>query len=291
MTSRLILFRYVDMKTCLHIILPAFALVLASCSPHIYTSYRDVEVRKPSRSGMDLTGKSVAFVFPSGLDSLETAMYASLADAFASRLDEAYPESDSVRVFTLPYSQSYRSNFEADSLVNFVLDADCDLLFMLGRPGQFGQSGYKQGECMIPMVTYDALSADDNPVRHFTIAANAGPEPSKSGELVGVRISQSFLPEWQSEVISFFYTEESSWMDAAGDATLMKWQDAMRKWIALLEKETDLNRRACLEYNMGVACMMTGRPDLAVSWLEQSISEDSTEEARAALSKARAMLK
>ncbi len=288
MTSRLTLFRFVDMKTCLHLILPALTLLLVSCSPRIYTSYRDVEVRKPSRSGIDLTGKSVAFVFPSGLDSQETALYASLADAFASRLDEAYPESDSVSVFTLPYS---KSNFETDSLVNLVLDADCDLLFMLGRPGQFGQSGYRQGECMIPLVTYDAMSADDKPVRHFSIAANAGPDPAKSGELIGVRISQSFLPEWQSEVISFFYTEESSWMDAAGDATLMRWQDAMRKWIALLDKETDLNRRACLEYNMGVACMMTGRPDLAVSWFEQSINEDSMDEARTALSKARSMLK
>ena len=49
--------------------------------------------------------------------------------------------------------------------------------------------------------------------------------------------------------------------------------------------------RACLEYNLGLGCLMMGRPDLAKEWVDLSLEETPTDEAKALSAKLKTILK
>ncbi|MGN0191821.1 MAG: DUF6340 family protein, partial [Candidatus Cryptobacteroides sp.] len=249
------------MKTLINTILAASAVLVAACAPTVYGI--QVETRQPSASGLDLTGKSVAIVYPGGVNEKEDALNISFVSALAKQMDASYPESDSVSVFSLPYSASYDLNFKTDSLVNLVLESDCDVLFMLDRSPLFESGGYKQGDFRIPLTVYDSMGGDSKSLRSFNIVGNAGQEPSKSGELIGRRVSESFVPQWKTEIVDVYCLDREDWNEALYDAAACKWATAIEKWTGILSDENDILKRACLEYNIALGCLMMGRPDLA----------------------------
>ena len=274
-----------DMKTQVKIFMAAFALVMAACSPTVYGI--QVETRQKSVSGLDLTGKSVAIVYPGGLSDKEDLLNTAFVDAMARKLDAAYPESDSVQVFSLPYSADYVKSTQADSLVNLVLETDCDVLFLLGRAPIF-MDGYAETDFRLPLTVFDALGGDSNSTY---ILGNAGPDPEKSGELTGNRVVESFVPQWKTEIKDVFCVDREDWIDAMYDAAACRWATAIEKWSKILASETDILKRACLEYNLAVGCMLLGRPDLAQDWVELSLRENPTDEAKALSAKLKTILK
>lgn len=267
------------MKRYLNIIIAAAALCAASCSPTVYGI--QVETRQKSASGLDLTGKSVAIVYPDGLSDRENLLNTAFVGAMARQLDAAYPESDSVQVFSLPYTADFVKNAQPDSLVNLVLETDCDVLFLLGRAPVFIIDGYAETEFRLPLTVYDALGGDTNSTYSFNILGNAGPDPEKSGDLTGKRVVESFVPQWKTEIKDVFCVDREDWIDAMYDAAACRWATAIEKWSKILASETDILKRACLEYNIGLGCLLMGRPDLASDWVSQSIEETATDEARA----------
>ena len=92
-----------NMKTQFKSILAASTMLVVACAPSIYGI--QVETRQPSASGLDLTGKSVAVIYPEGLGEKEDALNRSFVSSLGRQLDASYPESDSVAVFTLPYTE------------------------------------------------------------------------------------------------------------------------------------------------------------------------------------------
>ena len=266
------------MKTQVKIFMAAVALVVAACSPTVYGI--QVETRQKSASGLDLTGKSMAIVYPGGLSDKEDLLNKAFVDAMATQLDAAYPESDSVQVFSLPYSADYVKSTQPDSLVNLVLETDCDVLFLLGRAPIF-MDGYAETDFRLPLTVFDALGGDSNSTYSFNILGNAGPDPEKSGELTGNRVVESFVPQWKTEIKDVFCVDREDWIDAMYDAAACRWATAIEKWSKILSSETDILKRACLEYNIGLGCLLMGRPDLASDWVNQSIEETATDEAKA----------
>ena len=61
-----------NMKTQFKSILAASTMLVVACAPSIYGI--QVETRQPSASGLDLTGKSVAVIYPEGLGEKEDAL-------------------------------------------------------------------------------------------------------------------------------------------------------------------------------------------------------------------------
>ena len=135
-----------------------------------------------------------------------------------------------------------------DSLVNLVLKTDADVVFLFGHPSEFSD-GYRQGGFRLPLYCYDSLGGEKSGVKTFTITADAGSDAAASGKNIGNRISSSFVPTWREEEFGIWYTDNTD----------------------------DINIRALLEYNIGLGCFMMGNRDLALQWLQQSSSEQSSD--------------
>ena len=114
-------------------------------------------------------------------------------------------------------------------------------------------------------------------MKTFTITADAGSDAAASGKNIGNRISSSFVPTWREEEFGIWYTDNSAWNNALLQALDFKWDAAVKTWISILDSTDDINIRALLEYNIGLGCFMMGNRDLALQWLQQSSSEQSSD--------------
>ena len=114
-------------------------------------------------------------------------------------------------------------------------------------------------------------------MKTFTITADAGSDAAASGKNIGNRISSSFVPTWREEEFGIWYTDNSAWNNALLQALDFKWDAAVKAWISILDSTDDINIRALLEYNIGLGCFMMGNRDLALQWLQQSSSEQSSD--------------
>lgn len=260
------------------------AALFAACSPQVYEM--SMEMRHPSSSGLDLTGKSVAMVYPYGLTQEEMQLTGSVAGALADKLDAAYPESDSTRLYTIQYTDDFAGMATADSLVSLVLKTDADVVFLFGHPSEFAD-GYRQGSIRLPLYCYDALGGENSGVKSFTITADAGADAALSGKNIGNRISSSFVPTWKEEEFGLWYTEDSAWSNALQQALDFKWDAAVKNWMSILDTAKDPCFRACLEYNIGLGCFMLGNRELALQWLTQSAAEQSSDMTTALIARVR----
>ncbi len=263
-------------KVCLRTFAAVAAAVsaLVSCSPQVYNM--TMEMRYPSSSGLNLTGKTVALVYPYGLTREEMQLTGSVAGALADKLDAAYPESDSTQLFTVQYTDDFAKMATPDSLVNLVLKTDADVVFLFGHPSEFEQ-GYRPGGIRLPLWCYDSLGGENATVKSFTIAADAGTDASVSGKNIGNRISSSFVPTWREEEFGIWYSEDGAWNSALLKALDFKWDEAVKDWMSILDTTKDSYFRACLEYNIGLGCFMMGNRELALQWLTQSAAEHTSE--------------
>lgn len=274
--ERLICFAMKPFEVCTRRTFSAIlaAAALVSCSPQLYDI--SVEMRRPSSSGLDLTGKSVAIVYPYGVTREEMQLTGAVADALASRLDAAYPESDSTALFTVQYTDDFQKMASPDSLVNLVLKTDADVVFLFGHPAEF-DGGYRTGEFRLPLYCYDSLGGEKAGVKTCTVRADAGPDASLSGRNIGNNISSSFVPTWREEEFGIWYTSDGAWNSALVKATEFRWDEAVKEWLSILETAKDPALRARLEYNVGLGCFMAGNGNLALQWLEQSGREEPDE--------------
>lgn len=256
---------------------------LCGCSPQLYDV--TLEMRHPSASGLNLTGKNVAIVYPYGLTQDEMKLTGTLAATLADRLDAAYPESDSTALYTIEYTENFSRMESADSLVSLILKTDADVLFLFGHPEEFAE-GYKTGTFNLPLYCYDALGgSSSDAMKSFTVAADAGTDAEASGKSIGNKISSSFTPQWKTEDFGIWYTSGNDWYEALESALSFKWDDAVKKWIAILSDTKDSYLRATLEYNIGLGCFMMGNNALALEWLSQSSAESPTDETTALINR------
>ena len=280
----------------------ALSLVLGACSPEIFTM--NLEMRRPSLSGMDLAGKSISVAYVDGRDSVFSR---NVATGFAEAIENDYfGGAQAVSLFRLAPAPG--ADFSSrDTLVNLVLDTGRDVVFLFDeptfnepvfgerRPTSIGQPDSTHTVvARVPyelrMYAYDALNKADT-VRIFAGASAMNQvvytsAQSTDGDLLrhlwdnaantaaqavaaGKKSAAKFKTVWKGESYSFFYYDSSAWISAAVSANAFKWQDAMDRWMDIIRK-TDGEQRACAEYNMAVACAITGDYELALKWLDLS---------------------
>ena len=107
-------------------------LALASCAPQAFVIRP--EMRGASKSGLNLNGKTMAVVYLTGNENNVNSFNASLAEGFASRLEEDYfGGAREVELFKMPAEKG--ANFSAkDTLVNLVLESGRDVVFLFDEP-------------------------------------------------------------------------------------------------------------------------------------------------------------
>ena len=89
----------------------------------------------------------------------------------------------------------------------------------------------------------------------------------------GRRIAGSFFSQWKHEQYSIAYYDSAKWYEAVLKAEQYDWKGAMDIWFTLLDSG-DVMKRACAEYNIAVACYMSGDFELARKWLDRSHKEN-----------------
>ena len=227
-------------------ILTSVALLLAgfvsSCGPSTYTMA--VETREVSQSGLDLMEKSLAVlcVSPEHVkDSSKTYMQ---TDDFVAALEkEYYGGESSIDIYNV-VSPDFESYASKDSLVRYVVETGCDIIFLL------------QGD---RVYVYDSLNPADKVLFYQSPADDAR---------LGERLAVPFKSQWSSGHYSFYFYDNADWLKVSADLVdTYDWNKAIQGWLPYTSSK-NLEKRACAEFNIAQACYLIGKIDLAREWLD-----------------------
>ena len=249
-----------------------FILLLVSCGPSRHAIH--VEMRHPSKSGIDLSGKIVSVVYCSWDDSNENAVSENMALGFAEVLEKDYATGQgSVGVYCVDRNSGDYS--VKDSLVNLVIRTDGDVVFLLDA--DLDDKNTAEGTPVkVNLYCYDGLDRSDAAKKFIgnTVVSGATDKEFEQGALaVGNQLAESFKVQWKHEQYSIAYYDSTRWYEALERAEQYDWKGAMDIWFEFLDASDPL-KRASAEYNISVACFMLGDFDLAEKWLERSIADN-----------------
>jgi len=283
----------------LPLILGLSALALAACSPQTLTM--SVDMRHPSKSGIDLSRKTISIVYMDD-GAVDTTFSNGVASALARSLEEDYfAGREAVGVYKVP-----ADSVSLDLMHNLVIDSGDDVIFLIGPP-TFGEMVLGDAKAVsnpvsvdsafvsqaqIPynakLFVYDSMDKEDrlhvfrgNSILRGQVFSNGvtAPEYLKErsldfkdlgADLVGRQISNRFVPTWKTEGYSLYYYDnfgDEDWVRAASLAYEMKWKKAADIWMKKAHEKGDA-RRACASYNTALAFYMLGDLNLATKWLD-----------------------
>lgn len=283
-----------------------FALV--SCAPQAFVV--SPEMRGPSKSGLNLAGKSMAVVYLTDDNPRDTLFNASAAGGFASRLEEDYFGGErEVALFTARGGDGVQYASK-DSLVSLVMETGKDVVFVIDIPelgipsindpvkvtGRVApkDSAYVS-TASVPFNTrifvYDSMGKEDK-VYAFAGGRNVRVDVYSDGrtskddlmgkvwsniasgaENAGYVAAKSFMSTWKSDdfYVIYYDASEDAWDKGAEYAYSYKWKEAIDQWMKLLDCRSD-EKKACAAYNIALGCFMCGQPSLALEWLDRSDS-------------------
>ncbi len=274
-----------------------------SCGPSKHAIH--IEMRYPSKAGVELLGKNVSVVYLENDNETATDFSESMADGFAYTLEQEYGMgSGSAGIYRMRRDPdgNYASK---DSLFNILMDTGADVVFLfdtvkfgnmtVGGPSRVAyasspDSAYISAGAVpftLKLYCFDAMNEKGN-VQLFGGTTMANPSVYSNGKddstittrkawkalgaegwEAGLEVAESFKSQWKHEQYSIVYFEGKKWYDALALAENYVWKDAMDIWIGLLDTN-DLMKRSCASYNIAVACYMLGDYHLASAWLDQS---------------------
>lgn len=243
------------------------SLLVSACGPSRHAV--QVEMRYPSKSGIDLFGKVVSVVYVTDGNETGDTFNSSMAKGFAVELEKDYGTGEgSVGVYSL--QDRGGSYSQKDTLINLLMDTGCDVVFVFDKVGVQGV-GENTFKFNIKLYCFDAMNKDE---KVFSFIGNdvvnvASDDLSKEANNTGEIVAETFKSQWKHEQYSIVYYENEKWYDALLRAENYDWKGAMDIWMAQLSTN-DLYKRSCAEYNIAVACYMLGDYDLATEWLDRS---------------------
>lgn len=117
------------MKLTLKSLLLALSMVAAvACGPSRYMMH--LEMRYPSKSGMELAGKNVSIVYMENGSSLNDGFNSSMAETMATVIESDYGTGEgSVGIYRMSRAKGDYSS--KDTLTNLLMDTGADLVFLL----------------------------------------------------------------------------------------------------------------------------------------------------------------
>ena len=279
------------------------AVVLLSCGPSRHAIH--VEMRYPSKSGIDLGGKVISVVYLENDDAVSASFAGGIADGLAYSLEQDYGTGEgSVAIYRMLRDDSadYSSK---DSMIPLLVDTGADVLLLIDtleiEPMTMGglsrvaspvsaDSTYISNAILpfkLKMYCFDAMDKDEK-VYSFGGKSTAAPHAYSNGQQpktvllerarealpevgfeAGKQLASSFGSQWKHEQYSIVYFDSSQWYKAVAYAEQYEWVSAMDIWLSLLDTN-DLMKRSCAAYNIAVACYMSGDYDLASQWLDRS---------------------
>ena len=253
-------------------------LALVACSPMLYQV--EVESRGPSKSGLDLAGKSLAVVYD-GVSGRPAFSHA-FAEGFAAALEKDYFDGEkAVGIYTIDEGD-YSPR---DSMVSLVMQTDADVVFLLQQPS-FSQLAHSDGQTLssleVNMLAYDSMAGERDKVRRFNGTINVTAEGTLDEERfrpaadsqapdIGAKAASTFLSTWRKETYGIYYYDsfEEGWYNGLREAVNFKWEEAIKLWMGLLTTRSR-ERKASAEYNIALGCYLLGDLELATKWLDRA---------------------
>ena len=284
----------------------AAVLAFASCEPQVFSMF--IEMRKPSKSGLDLAGKTMSVVYMDDLSGRDTVFNAMVAQGFAQALEDDYfGGNEAVNVYRM--EKDMAGNYASkDTLVNLVMQTGDDVVFLFDSP-EFGKvtlgekskvANAEDSETMmlrasapfkLNMYAYNTMGADTVRVfkgsSDFTQVVFCKLEDTDEdieyslwqglgavGESTGTKSSVNFVSTWEPESFSFYYFESpDAWLVGGQAAYEYKWHEAIDQWLSLLGTKS-MVKRAAAEYNIASAFYLLGDYAMAEKWLDQSDTDN-----------------
>ena len=285
----------------------SLVLLAVSCGPSKHAVH--VEMRHPSKAGVDIAGKNVSVVYLENDNKTATAFNEAMADGFAYTLEQdcGYPDG-TIGVYRM--RRMPEGNYASkDSLFNILMDTGADMVFLfdtvkfgsmtVGGPSKLSypssaDSSYVS-EATIPytmkLYCFDGMDKKEK-VQAFGGTSMARPEVYSNGKDdstiatrkawnalgaegwdAGLLVADSFKSQWKHEQYSILYYDSEKWYDALEKAEQYDWKGAMDIWIELLNSR-DILKRSCAAFNISVACYMLGDVQLASEWLDRSDADN-----------------
>lgn len=227
--------------------LPGLLWLSAACSPQTLTML--VDMRYPSRSGLDLGRKTMAVVYVD--HPADSAFNRTLATSFARRMEEEYFDGEeAIGLYKVPEGGVYSAK---DSLRRLVMETDRDVVFLFDPADTTN----------IRLYVYDSMYQAD------TVLSYAG-RTTAEAETVGRQSTAKFVPQWRAEEYAILYYETSGWEEALEKAYGYQWQEAVARWLILYGKAGNPEMQACAAYDIALGCYMLGDNALALRWIERA---------------------
>lgn len=261
------------------ILLIAAGLMMASaCSPQYF--WKIMEMRYPSKSGYELGGKTISLVYLQHGDGRDSTFNYAFADAFASHLEaEYFAGAQAVPVYRM--EKDAAGNYASrDTMVNIMLDVDCDVLFLVDSP-KFTTQEDGSRKVTARLYAYDSMDRNGDAVRIFNKSAviSAGRNGEAIGDvsvnsdiarMLGSADAEYFAPNWKNETYTFVYYDDGQpgWSKVLLLVDDMRWKDALDVLMNLAQQSKSADRRAAAEYDAAICCYMMGYYDLATDWLD-----------------------
>ena len=289
------------MKQILYIV--ALAFLAASCGPSRHSIH--VEMRHPSKSGIEFASKNVAVVHMENDNRISNLLAEGIADGLAYSLEQDYGTGEgSVGIYRMRVTPGgvYSSK---DTLMNLIIDTGADVVFLLdtlavgdmtmggpsavASPSSADSSYLSTGNLpfKIGLYCFDAMN-DSEKVYSFSGSSVAVPYAYSDGKQsagtireraveslvelgfeAGMKISSNFKSQWRYEQYSVVYFDSPQWYKAMEYADRYQWKSAMDIWLGLLDTN-DVLKSSSAAYNLALASYMLGDYDLASRWLDKS---------------------
>ena len=187
-------------------------LALVSCAPQAFVIRP--EMRTASKSGINLNGKTMAVVYLTGEENNASAFNASMADGFATRLEEDYFGGNrEIGLFKMP-AVSGADYSNKDTLVNLVLESGKDVVFLFDRPElgspivgdpskvtkkrPHADSSYVSNVSIpfsIKVYVYDSMNKDEDKVLGFTGSKSVTTDVYSDGNASKEKIAKASLKD------------------------------------------------------------------------------------------------
>ena len=249
--------------------------LMTSCGPVRYAV--NVEMRYPSRAGVELAGKLLSVVYLENDDTAAVAFSGGMAESFARTLETDYgTDEGSVGVYRMRRADGADYAFK-DSLLTLLVDTDADVVFLVDT---VRMADSRPGSGVVPFtVTLYCFDGMDPSEKIYAYSGTSNVRVDKTagmseeGKIVGVQLASSFRSQWKHEQYSIFYFENEKWYRPLELAAEYDWKGAMELWFGLLSSQ-DMLKRSCAEYNIAVACYMLGDYELAGEWLDRSDADN-----------------
>lgn len=279
----------------------------AGCAPLTHTLV--VDMRGPSVSGMDLNRKSISIMANvQGNSDADSVFMASLCDGFATRLQKEYFNGENViGIYSVRSQEGAEPTLGKDSLFRFAMDSGDDVVFALTGPciGMTEYTGPVASGLDVPDSAYvyrvklpfelyvSAFDTMDKSEKVYSFSGKRNLDSNVycngqendaelrdkllssldvQAERIGSVAASNFLSTWNQEAYSFYYYPTGDWLDIAEILAYdYDWRKAMERWLKLLDTK-NLQKKACAEYNIALACHMLGMQQLASEWLDRADS-------------------